>query len=230
VAHEGFAQYEAGHFGVQYLNQFHLIGDNGKETYWGIAWIELKKEKNTYIMQLRPELASAIKALHLFAQNTDYAINMHLQKYDFIHQKCEKPVLLMSTVKTFPRDPVVAKKALCHAGFKCEFDPLHETFPRIIDGLPYMETHHLIPLKYAGEFSMSKEMLPKLLWDCKYTMPMWYIEDSFWILNLISCPKLFKVIFKNLLNYSTTLFHNIYYLKNFCFFLLLSTVLAHTVS
>lgn len=152
-----------GEFAVKHLNRFRLIGENGKETYWGVAWIELNKEKGKFIVRLRPELVSAIKALGLFAQETEDAVNHYLQKHDlrkeerfeFLHEKCEKPTLSKRTTESYPRNPIVAKRALCHAEFKCEFDASHGTFPRMIDGLPYMETHHLIPLKYADRFDIS---------------------------------------------------------------------------
>lgn len=55
-----------GEFAVRHLNRFYLAQDNGKETYWAVAWIELKKNRNEYIVQLRPELVEAIKQLNLF--------------------------------------------------------------------------------------------------------------------------------------------------------------------
>lgn len=56
-----------GQITARYLNKFKLIGDEGNETYWGIAWIELKKERGEYTVQLRQELVDAIESLGLFA-------------------------------------------------------------------------------------------------------------------------------------------------------------------
>lgn len=163
-----------GQFAVKHLKRFRLIGDDGKETYWGIAWIELKREKGIDILRLRPELADAIKELGLFSQDTDDATNQYLQKHDFrqekrfefLHEKCEKPTLSKRIMKSYPRDPVASKRALCHAEFKCEFDASHDTFPRMIDGLPYMETHHLIPLKYADYFEVSIDVPENIICLC----------------------------------------------------------------
>ena len=55
-----------GQVAARHLNKFRLIGDEDKETYWGIAWIELKKEKGEYTVRLRQELVDAIKSLGLF--------------------------------------------------------------------------------------------------------------------------------------------------------------------
>lgn len=56
-----------GQVAARHLNRFRLIGDEDKETYWGIAWIELKEEKGEHTVWLRKELIDAIKSLGLFA-------------------------------------------------------------------------------------------------------------------------------------------------------------------
>lgn len=166
--------YRLGKFAVRYLNRFRLIGDRGKETYWGVAWIEVKKEKRIYIHRLRPELVEAIKAIGLFAQDTDDTMNQclleqdlsHERKFEFLYERCEKPLLAERKIKSYPRDPVSAKRALSHASFQCEFMASHSTFPRMIDGLPYMETHHLIPLKYADHFDVSIDVPENIVCLC----------------------------------------------------------------
>ncbi len=68
-----------GKIAINYIKRFHLIGEDGKETYWPVAWIETAKKNGAYIMQLRPELVKAIKALNLFETDIDTAINQYLQ-------------------------------------------------------------------------------------------------------------------------------------------------------
>lgn len=55
-----------GQIAADYLKRFRLIGDDDKETYWGIAWVEIKKEKGEYTVKLRRELVEAIMQLGLF--------------------------------------------------------------------------------------------------------------------------------------------------------------------
>lgn len=162
-----------GQFAVKYLKRFRLIRGNRKETYWGIAWIELRREKGIYIVQLRPELVDAIKELGLFAFETSDAVQQFLQndlsqekRFEFLHEKLEKPSPSERTTKSYLRDPVAAKRSLCHAEFKCEFDASHDTFPRMSDGLPYMETHHLVPLKYADCFDISIDVPENIVCLC----------------------------------------------------------------
>jgi 5-methylcytosine-specific restriction protein A len=163
-----------GQFAVKHLKRFRLIGESGKETYWAIAWIELKRQKGIYTVRLRPELVDAIKTLGLFTKDTGYKINQFLQSHDFsqeerfefLHEKCDKLPLSKRTAKSYPRNPIAAKRALSHADFKCEFDASHETFPRMMDGLPYMETHHLVPLKYADRFDVSIDVPGNIVCLC----------------------------------------------------------------
>ncbi len=124
-------------------------------------------------MQLRPELVEAIRALNLFETDVDAVINKHLQNldmehetFDFSYEKHEKPTLSVRTLKTFSRSVKAAKNALCHAEWKCEFNASHQTFPRRIDEFPYLETHHLIPLKYANKFNVSIDVPENIVCLC----------------------------------------------------------------
>ena len=164
-----------GKIAVEYIKRFEFIGDDGKETYWPVAWIEIAKKNGIYIVQLRPELVKAIKGLNLFETDTDTAVNQHLQNldmkhetFDFTYEQHKKPTLSLSTRprKTFSRSVEAAKNSLRHARWKCEFNASHETFPRRIDGLPYLETHHLIPLKYANRFGTSIDVPENIVCLC----------------------------------------------------------------
>lgn len=56
-----------GEIAVRHINRFHLIGANGRETYWAVAWLEINRNNNVYTLQLRSELVDAIKQLDLFS-------------------------------------------------------------------------------------------------------------------------------------------------------------------
>lgn len=161
-----------GKIAVNYIKRFRLIGENGKETYWPIAWIEIAKENRADIMRLRTELVEGIRKLNLFEPD-DNVINQHLQNldmkqenFDFTYEQHKSPTRSVRTIQTFSRRIEVAKKALRHAEWKCEFNASHETFPRRIDGLPFLETHHLIPLKYANHFDTSIDVPENIVCLC----------------------------------------------------------------
>ncbi len=71
-----------------------------------------------------------------------------------------------SGVVTYPRDPQKRIIALKRVGFKCEINPEHETFISKSTGMPYMETHHLIPLEYWKRFEYSLDVEANIVCLC----------------------------------------------------------------
>jgi hypothetical protein len=60
-----------GEFAANHLKKFRLIGEDDREVFWGVALLQVRKEKREYIMRLRPDLVDAIRSLGLFAESTD---------------------------------------------------------------------------------------------------------------------------------------------------------------
>ena len=62
----------------------------------------------------------------------------------------------LSSDKRQKRDALTVKESLVRCGWKCEIGTAnttaHETFLRLRDGEPYLEPHHLIPLKSRNRF------------------------------------------------------------------------------
>lgn len=52
----------------------------------------------------------------------------------------------------YPRDRNIAKQRFELAKYKCEFDPAHELFISRSKNFPYLEAHHLIPMKAQDLF------------------------------------------------------------------------------
>ena len=46
----------------------------------------------------------------------------------------------------YPRDPAMKKKALQMQHYRCMVDETHQTFIRKNNNLPYMESHHIVPM------------------------------------------------------------------------------------
>ena len=68
--------------------------------------------------------------------------------------------------KIIPRDIQKKRKALLHAGYKCEFDEGHKSFISKATGLPYMEAHHLIPMEYYNNFDVSIDVEENIISLC----------------------------------------------------------------
>lgn len=72
-----------------------------------------------------------------------------------------------TTLRDVPkRDVKVAINALCLADHKCECDPSHQTFTRKNTPIPYMESHHLIPISRFREFKYSLDVEENIVSLC----------------------------------------------------------------
>jgi len=74
------------------------------------------------------------------------------------------PELIAQINKTFAwrRDAKIAKAALNKSNFKCELFPDAATFTARSTGEPFMEVHHLIPMKHQSNFSQNLDNIENL--------------------------------------------------------------------
>lgn len=70
-------------------------------------------------------------------------------------KKPRKQPRVMNGLKAWPRDAKISKIALKKAEFKCEIDPSHITFVSDASKELYVESHHLIPMKFQNDFTTS---------------------------------------------------------------------------
>ena len=64
------------------------------------------------------------------------------------------------------RDPIKRKNAMVIAGFKCEIDPNHATFISRRSGMPYVESHHFIPMEFHEDFDFSLDVEENIVCLC----------------------------------------------------------------
>ncbi len=99
-------------------------------------------------------------------------INCNLNEQEnayYTHQP--KAKLLQSKTSedmSYERDVNVAINALKFANHCCEYSNEHESFNRKKDGLPYMEAHHLIPIKYSDDFEYSLDIEENVVSLCSH--------------------------------------------------------------
>lgn len=68
--------------------------------------------------------------------------------------------------KVWERNPSIAKEALNIADYKCELDESHITFISSNTGKNFVEAHHLIPMKYQGDFENSIDVPGNIIAMC----------------------------------------------------------------
>ncbi|MCD2347197.1 HNH endonuclease [Clostridium guangxiense] len=78
----------------------------------------------------------------------------------------DKNKLGKSIINQWARDPVVAKRVLISAKFKCTIDPNHEYFKAKSTGENYVESHHLIPMGYQEKFDKSLDVEANIVSLC----------------------------------------------------------------
>ncbi|SEO09000.1 5-methylcytosine-specific restriction enzyme A [Terribacillus saccharophilus] len=76
------------------------------------------------------------------------------------------PVLDRSRRQRWPRDARVAARALRLSKYKCALDESHTSFTSKVTGKRYLEMHHLVPMKYQGEFDVKLDREAQLLALC----------------------------------------------------------------
>jgi 5-methylcytosine-specific restriction protein A len=69
-------------------------------------------------------------------------------------------------ISQWSRDPVVAKRALINAKYKCAIDPSHEHFKAKSTGENYVESHHLIPMCNQDDFDKSLDSEANIVCLC----------------------------------------------------------------
>lgn len=78
------------------------------------------------------------------------------------------PVPEQTTVRStvFARDRIIVRQVLAAEHYQCESNPDHHTFISQSHRTPYMEGHHLIPLRDQTEFSTSLDVYANIVSLC----------------------------------------------------------------
>ncbi len=67
---------------------------------------------------------------------------------------------------TYQRNPKLAILRFEKSGYKCEINPQHETFTSMKSKLPFVEAHHLIPMKFQSIMDYPLDNLDNLISLC----------------------------------------------------------------
>ena len=78
----------------------------------------------------------------------------------------KKPKKANSTATHWTRNQIIVTQAIEGARFRCELEPSHQTFITRASGNPYMEGHHLIPLRYQDLFTHGLDIYSNVICLC----------------------------------------------------------------
>jgi 5-methylcytosine-specific restriction protein A len=78
-----------------------------------------------------------------------------------------KPAFSFETQSSgWARSPILKEQVIKVASYNCEVDSAHDTFISKISGFPYMEAHHIIPIRFQGQFDCSLDVYSNILCVC----------------------------------------------------------------
>lgn len=92
--------------------------------------------------------------------------DMSFYKADIEKMDIKIPKLTVITEKQYRRNQIIASHVTEAANYQCENDHKHITFTSAKSNKPYMEAHHLIPLKEQGKFNVSLDVYANIICLC----------------------------------------------------------------
>lgn len=86
----------------------------------------------------------------------------------FVPNDTREPLPSLATMvsQSFRRDANRGRNALLYADFSCEFEPSHHDFISATTNRNYVEGHHLIPIQFQREFSVSIDVEANIVSLC----------------------------------------------------------------
>ena len=164
------------------MNLEPILDDEGKRVWWRIIFWGKYREDARFEWKLQPKLADAMSEIYPYLDIgeandlEDQALIEELRhaslrdsKEGFEYngkKKMKGTPVYTSGQKIYPRDRQVAINALSHAGYLCEIDRNHPSFIRKNSDKNYTEPHHLVPIAFSEEFSVSLDVEENIVSLC----------------------------------------------------------------
>ena len=121
--------------------------------------VKMVKDVETAEAEADEKLLEALENL----SERDYPI----PDFDYILTPQDKtPPITRDHIKIRTRNPLHSAIALRYAGFLCEIDREHPSFIRRKNNHNYVEPHHLVPMKYSDDFSVSLDVPANIVSLC----------------------------------------------------------------
>lgn len=152
----------------------------GAEILNHINWNLGIKEEN---FELEKSYRETAKILEIYIKNNQDDVGMKNvlndikdKIYDIEVQNCcpkydldntiDRPIPIGIDKENIVLDPQKASNAIALADYKCEYDKSHNTFIEESTNIPYIESEHLIPLRYQKYFNYSLDVEANIVALC----------------------------------------------------------------
>ena len=124
-----------------------------KGHYWGV----FERAGDIWIFQSKAPLIERLRAGEFSGDRRGEALEEEHDDYQRTVNSNE-PELKTTTSKAWARDPKVAAAAIADAQYTCELMPDLPVFMSRASGKPFVEAHHLIPMKMQNDFDQSLDI------------------------------------------------------------------------
>lgn len=128
-----------------YFNEDEFKVDVGH--FWGI----FIKDGDIWLCQFSPWFKEDVSSGLKVEEGNSVALEPEKDDYQDVINDLP-PEMIASTSMSWKRNPKIAAEALEKSGYKCEVQPGLETFLSKKTGKPFLEAHHLIPMKAQSVF------------------------------------------------------------------------------
>lgn len=85
-----------------------------------------------------------------------------IDDYQLILNQAKAPQKILARSYAWRRNPIIARNALKQSGYVCELMPEIQLFTSRSTQLPFLEVHHLVPMKQQSRFETSLDVLENL--------------------------------------------------------------------
>ena len=153
------------------MKQLELIKDSiyeiGSIEQLDSIWKDLKDDKTFSALNSRGHrmYSAGFSRYRDFASGVLFKgmVDSDIHKLD-IPMVCESPVMM--EYKVWKRSGILRSQTVALADYKCDMDCNHSTFITASNNKPYMEAHHIIPIRLQGSFKNSLDVYANLVSLC----------------------------------------------------------------
>lgn len=107
--------------------------------------------------------SAAFNHFYRFACEDKQFYQNNIEKMDII---VDKPQMVNYTHTAWKRNQIIVDQVIENAKYNCEYNNDHNTFTAESTGKPFMEGHHLIPLKYQNKFNHGIDIYANIVCLC----------------------------------------------------------------
>ncbi|QUH21256.1 HNH endonuclease [Alkaliphilus sp. B6464] len=126
-------------------------------------YIEFKK----FVSEDKSFKYELIKSKHKYIQEVNRLTADNNTDFSIIDVPQDKPSFISSyNNKIWNRNPTIASQSIKKTNYKCENDKTHNFFTSKYNDKNYVEAHHLIPMKYQGQFEKSLDVNANIVALC----------------------------------------------------------------